>query len=147
MKTSDLVLLDTNVIVYATDSSSPYHAQAKSIRDSGIEGKLSLCVCPQVLAEFFAVATNPKRVANPIYSQVAIVEVKKYFQSESIMKIYPKEDILERMIALFKYHPIEKAEIFDLQLIATMLSNEVSQIYTYDQELFTKFEEIKVLTP
>ncbi len=51
------------------------------------------------------------------------------------------------MIALFRDHPVERAEIFDLQLIATMLSNGVSQIYTYDQKLFTKFEEIRVLNP
>jgi hypothetical protein len=40
-----------------------------------------------------------------------------------------------------------KQEIFDLQLVATMLSNNVSRLYTYNKDDFIKFKEIEVLTP
>jgi len=68
MTTSKVSLLDTNVLVYAADTTSPFHPAAKGLR-----------------------------------------------------------------------YKVRKQEIFDLQLVATMLSNNISRIYTYDQEHFSKF--------
>jgi predicted nucleic acid-binding protein len=59
MITSEYALVDTNVLVYAADKTSPFHQPAKILRDKGEVGKTSLCVCPQVLNEFFAVVTDP----------------------------------------------------------------------------------------
>jgi predicted nucleic acid-binding protein len=53
MTTYDAGLLDTNVLVYAMDQNSPCHTAAKALRDQGLKGEISLCVCPQVLNEFF----------------------------------------------------------------------------------------------
>ena len=53
MTISDYALLDSNVIVYAADKASPYHKISKSLRDKGVKGEVFLCVCPQVLVEFF----------------------------------------------------------------------------------------------
>ena len=38
-------------------------------------------------------------------------------------------------------------EIFNLQLVATMLSNSVTRLYTYNQSDFSQFKEIEVLLP
>ena len=51
------------------------------------------------------------------------------------------------MIALLKTYEVAKQEVFDLQLAATMLSNNVTRIYTYNQNDFSKFKELEVLTP
>jgi predicted nucleic acid-binding protein len=64
MITSETALLDTNVLVYAADGTSPFHRASKNLRDRGLRGELSLCVFPQILSELFAVITNPKRVSN-----------------------------------------------------------------------------------
>jgi predicted nucleic acid-binding protein len=147
MTTSKVSLLDTNVLVYAADTTSPFYLTAKSLIDRGVKGKEPLCVCPQVLKEFFAVLTDSKRVSTPRNSKEAMVEVEKYVQARNILKIYPQENILENMIALSKRYEIKRQEVFDLQLVAIMLSNNISRIYTYDQGHFSKFKELEVLTP
>jgi hypothetical protein len=43
---------DTNVLVYAADETSPFHHRSRDLRDRGLSGQTSLCVCPQVLIEF-----------------------------------------------------------------------------------------------
>ena len=63
MTTSEHCLLDTNVLVYAADQSSPFHQASKTLREKGLRNELPLCVCPQVLNEFFAVVTNPEELA------------------------------------------------------------------------------------
>jgi predicted nucleic acid-binding protein len=40
---------------------------------------------------------------------------------------------------------VKQMEIFDLQLVATMISNQVKQIYTVNRDDFVKFTEIEVL--
>jgi predicted nucleic acid-binding protein len=42
---------------------------------------------------------------------------------------------------------ISLQEIFDLQLLATMLSNNITRLYTYNQQDFSKFKEIEALIP
>lgn len=63
MITSEYALVDTNVLVYAADKTCPFHQSAKTLRDKGVAGKSSLCVCPQVLNEFFAIVTDPNEFA------------------------------------------------------------------------------------
>lgn len=65
MITSKISLLDTNILVYAADETSPFNEVIRTLRDKGLKGEMSLCVCPQVLNEFFAIVTDSKRVSNP----------------------------------------------------------------------------------
>jgi predicted nucleic acid-binding protein len=57
MSGDDLSLVDTNILVYAA---SPAAAQYRSSRALLESGASSLCVAPQVLAEFYSVP--PQRV-------------------------------------------------------------------------------------
>jgi predicted nucleic acid-binding protein len=147
MTTSETSLLDTNVLVYAADETSPFHPAAKAIREKGLRGEISLCICPQVLTEFFAIVTDSKRVSNPRTQEEAQIEIVKYTHSENFLKIYPGSKILEGILDLLKKYKVTKQEIFDLQLVATMLSNNVTRLYTYNKDDFIKFKEIEVLSP
>jgi len=144
---SEVCLLDTNVLVYAADETSPFHHAAKAVREKGMRGEVSLCICAQVLNEFFATVTNPQRVNNPRTQDEARLEVEKYFSSKNILKIYPGPDIIERILDLLKKYQVTRQEIFDLQLVATMLSNNVTRLYTYNRDDFAKFKEVQVLSP
>jgi predicted nucleic acid-binding protein len=63
------------------------------------------------------------------------------------MKIYPKSTVIEKTIELCQKHNTKSQEIFDVHIVATMLSNDITKIYTYDTSHFSRFEEIEVLTP
>jgi toxin-antitoxin system PIN domain toxin len=147
MITSEYALVDTNVLVYAADKTCPFHQSAKSLRDKAVAGKSSLCVCPQVLNEFFAVVTDPKRVGSPRSQEEALFEIEKYHRSKNILKIFPGPDVIEKTLDLLKRYNTTKQGIFDLHLVATMLSNNVTRLYTYNQDHFAKFNEIQPLTP
>lgn len=148
MTTSELALLDTNILVYAADETSEFHAVSKQLRDQGMQGDIPVAVSPQILFEFFAVITNPRRVTQPRSPQEARDEMEKYFRAATIRKIYPGDDIVERMLTLLQQHPqITRQDIFDCVLVATMQTNGVRRIYTYNRQHFTPFPDIEVLTP
>jgi len=147
MITSEICLLDTNILVYAADERSPFHQATKALRKKGLSGEIPLCVCPQVLNEFFAIVTDPRRVSNPRTQLEARLEIEKYLYSKNILKIHPGPEIIEKTLDLLKQHEITKQKIFDLQLVATMLANNVTHLYTYNHDDFSKFKEIEILIP
>lgn len=147
MITSEICLLDTNILVYTADETSPFHQATMILREKGLNGEVLLCICPQVLNEFFAIITDHRRVANPISQREALIEIEKYYISKSILKIYPGPDIIERTLDLLRQYEVTKQEIFDLQLVATMLANNVTRLFTYNKDDFSKFKEIEVINP
>ena len=108
---------------------------------------MGLCVCPQVLFEFFAVVTNPGRVTRPMEPSEAVIEVKKYLRAKHILKVFPSADIVGAVVELLEEHTIKGQAIFDLQLVATMLTNGISRIYTYNVEHFRRFPLLEVIVP
>lgn len=142
-----LALLDTNILVYAADHLSPFHAACKELRDRGRRGEVALCLTPQVLVEFYAVVTDPRRVQQPLSPEEARGEIMLYLRDPRMKKIYPGPDIVERVADLIERYGIRRQEIFDALIVATMLSNDVKNIYTYDREGFSRFGEIEILCP
>jgi predicted nucleic acid-binding protein len=66
MSTSDnRALIDTNVLVYAADTSSSFQEPSRQLRDRGFRGEIPFVVTPQVLMEFFAVITTVIQQNNP----------------------------------------------------------------------------------
>ena len=91
--------------------------------------------------------TSPKRVINPISPAEARSEIAKYLASENIRKIYPTKGVLPKLLELIDKYQIARQQIFDLQLVATMLINGVTQIYTFNAKHFEPYQEIQVLLP
>jgi uncharacterized protein len=149
MSTSnDRALVDTNILVYAADTSSSFHEPSRQLRDRGFRGEIPLVVTPQVLMEFFAVITSPRRVTTPRSPEEARAEVEKYARAANILKMYPDSTALEQTLDLMQQHPqVTRQDIFDLFLVATMMANGVTRIYTFNQQHFTRFAGVEVLTP
>jgi predicted nucleic acid-binding protein len=98
--------------------------------------------------EFFAVITSPRRVTTPCSPEEARAEMEKYTRANRLQKIYPNQATLEQTLDFMRQHPEgARQEIFDLFLVATMMANGVTRIYTYNQQHFTRFAGIEVLTP
>lgn len=86
-----------NILIYTADETSPQHLSTTNLRDRALKGEILLCICPQILSEFFAIVTDTKRVKNPRTSKEALREMEKYFYSKSILKIYNGSDIIEKL--------------------------------------------------
>jgi len=97
-----------NVLVYYHQDLSPFHSRAKGILEMGLRREAPLCICPQVLMEFYATITNPRRVTDPVPPEQGLAEVEKYFTCSWLGKIYPKEETLEITIDLLKNYRVSR---------------------------------------
>ena len=141
-----LGLVDTNVLVYRADRDSQYHLSSSNLINLGLRGEIPLCLAPQNLTEFYAVITSPKRVTNPIDPATARAEIEMYIQSQNIRIIYQKPGLMSKVLELLNQTSITRQHIFDLQLVATMLINGVTRIYTFNANHFSPYQGIEVIT-
>lgn len=134
---SQLVLIDTNILIYASDESSVFQEKARRFLEKKLPFK-NLCLAIQNLTEFYAIVTNPKRVKNSLNQNQAIRAIKSYLNSGLFQIIIPKPATVFRITTLLDKYLIKNREIHDLHLAAVMMDNEVKTIYTADTKIFNR---------
>ncbi|MEX2140587.1 MAG: PIN domain-containing protein [Pirellulales bacterium] len=144
---AELALVDTNVFVYSLYEDSEHNAAAAALLERAQNGEVTLAVTAQILAEVYAVITNPRRVTNPYSPAEALDEIEKILAMRGLTLLSPPADLLSRWLAIARERLVRGGEIFDLQHAATMLGNGVAKIYTYNPAHFLPLAGIEVLAP
>lgn len=144
---SVLALVDTNVLVYALQQNAVHHAPSRALLTQAQGGQHDLCVTAQVLAEFYAVVTNPRRVTEPRTPMEALDAVERFLAMPGMRLLPTPADLVDRWVAVLRQQPVSGPSIFDVQLLSTMLANGVTTIYTYNTAHFDKLAGVQVLTP
>jgi predicted nucleic acid-binding protein len=100
---------------------------------------------PQVLLEFFAAITNPKRVGNPLPPAVAWEQVRALRGSMPVLDVpAATPDILGRLAL---ESSATGGRVLDFFLIAQMHEHRVSTICTYNLSDFSGIAGIEAITP
>lgn len=138
-------LIDSNILVYAINEDSEYHLKSRNLIEQANQGKIKVCVSLQNLLETFAIITDKKRIDNPISYEEAIGIIETdYIYNPRIEKILPKLSVIPIVSELIRKYKINKQEVFEVFLVATMIDNEVKGIYTKNTKDFEKFEFLEV---
>lgn len=141
--------LDTNLLVYAHNTASPCHAQAKAFvervmntRDA--DGNLSICLPAQVLMEFLHVITW-QRLGAPLPLPDAIQIVQDYLDT-GVTILYHQPTQLDTLLNLLKTVTTRK-KMFDVALVATLKDHGISGLYTVNTKDFEEFGFLDVKNP
>ncbi len=134
-------------MVYAHNEDAPQHQSAKVLRDDAFEGRIRACLAHQNLLEFFAVVTNPRRVERPLSPGLARDVMDRYLDHSAFRLIHPTEETSAWLRRLLGEIPARGARVFDLFLAATMLTNGVTAIATFNSADFSRLPGISVFDP
>jgi predicted nucleic acid-binding protein len=140
------VFLDTNILVYAINVDSASHLSAAGLIKEISAGTLKTCISPQVLCEFYATVTNPRKFQHPLSPPEATEIITGYLES-NIALLYLKNNTIKLTLEMAVRYQISGPEIFDAQIVATMLENGVAMIYTANLSDFKKYSEITAVNP
>lgn len=144
MQRSEPILFDSNILVYAHNEDSLLHSQAIKLVTEVIKGEIFGSLASQNLLEFYSVITDKRRLSNPIPPKLASELINQYLSSPFEI-IHPNLNTNKIMVDLLKANRFRNGQIFDVYLIATMLSCNIRQILTANVEDFKKFDGISVL--
>ena len=86
-----MILVDANLLLYAEDSRSPFHAAARKWWDAQLSGSSPICLCWPVLCAFLRIATNHRIYERPLTLDEAIHRVQSWLDQPTVRVVYPTE--------------------------------------------------------
>lgn len=141
------LLLDTNVLVYAHNKSSPKHQQASCILIAATQGSINAHISHQNLLEFYSVMTNPRKV-NPSPPVREVQEIcTDLWDSHKIKKIFPKEKTAVEAMRIAAANGLKGAQIFDCTIALTARDSHLDYIWTENVSDFERLDFIHAENP
>ena len=141
--TDEPFLLDSNILVYAFDSSegSKYSVARALVKDCW-DGKIKYAVSLQNLSEFFVNIT--KKIKNPIAKERASDFVKTMLGFKGLIKLEPRKETVSRALDICI---LADVSYWDALIAATMLEHGIFHIYTEDTKGFSRIAGINAKNP
>jgi predicted nucleic acid-binding protein len=106
-----------------------------------------LCYTPQILAEFWNVATRPAAARGGLGLSVIMTERKARIIERHFRLLPDSLAVHQEWRRLIVAYSIQGVQVYDARLIASMNTHGVSRIITFNKDDFTRFAGISVLTP
>jgi len=134
----DRVMVDTNVLVAATDERRAEHHDALSILNDWPAGHTTLCVSSQILREYLTVATRPADENGlGLKPPEALGNVRAIRERTTLLVEDAK--VTERLLGLLADVECSGKQIHDANVVATMLVHGVGTVVTRNVDDFARF--------
>lgn len=86
-----MILVDANLLLYATDSSSDAHAAAREWWEAQLSGTGAVGLCWPVLDAFIRISTNHRLYQRPLLLKEAVERVQSWFDQPGVKLLQPTE--------------------------------------------------------
>jgi predicted nucleic acid-binding protein len=134
----DRVVLDTNVLLAATDESRAEHRDALMVLNDWASVRTDLCTSGQVLREYLAVATRPaENNGLGLNLTDALGNVRAIRERTTLLAENSK--VADRLLGLLADVECTGKQVHDANLVATMLVHGVSAMVTMNLADFARF--------
>ena len=141
-----MIAIDTNLLVYAHRSDSPWFEPARQALGPLVEGMATWAIPWPCLHEFFAITTHPKTYRPPTELPRALEQVAALLASPSLMLLSEPAGywpVLRRLLAAGQ---VTGGKVHDARIAALCLCHGVSELWSADRD-FTRFPELKTRNP
>jgi toxin-antitoxin system PIN domain toxin len=138
--------IDANVLLYASDESSPVHARARAFVERLAGGpEIVYFFWPTVMA-YLRIATHPAVFARPLTAVEAIGNVEQLLVRPHVRTTGEQERYWDRFREVAEDAMPTGNLVPDAHLVALMLENDVRTIWTRDRD-YRRFGRIEVRDP
>lgn len=139
-------LLDTNILLRASDPTSPSYSLAVNAVASLIAQGHECAITPQVLIEFWVVATRPVEVNGLGWTpQRTEIEINQLLSQFSLIEETP--DIFPNWLQLVTAYQVIGKRTHDIRLVAVMKANDITHILTLNPQDFANVPDVNTLHP
>jgi len=131
------VFLDTNILIYGTVKSSPFHVAARSRIDQHYEAGDELWISRQVLREYLAIMSRPQQFSQSLPISALLDDIR-YFESHFRVADEGPE-VTAKLLELMARIPVAGKQVHDANIVATMLANGIPAILIHNVGDFDRF--------
>ena len=140
------VTVDANVLLYASDASSPRYDAARALVASLAEGPGLVYLFWPTLVAYLRIGTHPSIFDRPLPSAEAMANVEALLSRPHVRAPGEQPDFWRRYRAVAADAKPMGNLVSDAHLVALMQENEVRTIWTHDRD-FRRFTGIEARDP
>lgn len=138
--------LDANVLIYASDESSPFNRQAIELLKESVRGSDLLCLTWGTLMAYQRISTHPSIFQNPLSPSAAWRNIRQLLGCPRVRVIGEQSGFAEEYETIAGAFPVRGNLVPDAHLAAILRQNGVKRIYSADAD-FRKFPFLEVVNP
>jgi toxin-antitoxin system PIN domain toxin len=140
-----LILVDANILLYAEDSLSPVHQQARVWWDHQLSRSGPVCLCWTVVSAFIRIGTNPRVFEHPLSLEQALTRVQSWLDQPCTRVIRPTEQHWTIFQMMLKEGQAVANLVTDAHLAALAIEHGCDLAST-DSD-FARFPKLKWINP
>lgn len=137
---------DTNILLYSVQPAHPLHPIARGAVDALLAASATLFVTPQVIAEFWNVATRPEVNRGLGLTPDQAFDLIDGLRNEFGL-LLDEPAIYEEWLDLVRSHRVQGVQVHDARLVAAMRVHGLTRILTFNGRDFTRYPGIEVIDP
>jgi uncharacterized protein len=141
-----VIAVDTNILIYAHRTDSPFHAAAANRIIMLAEGGGAWAIPWPCIHELLAIVTNPRIYDPPTTIEVALDYVGALFQSPKLVLLAETDLHWKTLSELMAMGRITGGRVHDARIAAICIQHAVSELWSADRD-FSRFPQLAVVNP
>jgi toxin-antitoxin system PIN domain toxin len=133
-----MIIPDVNLLLYATDDLSPFHASARRWWQHSLQGTTSVGLCETVIFSYVRLTANPRIFSSPLSVGQAFSRVENWASFPSVQWLVPDDSHVARVKALLLKSGAGGNLVADAQ-IAALAQQYNGTVYSADLD-FGRFD-------
>ena len=138
--------LDVNLLLYASDASSPFSKPARAFLEECAASPEVLCFAWPTLVAYLRLATHPAIFASPLSPGDAEANVESLLALPHVRVLAEQEGFWDVYRGITKDLTVRGNDVPDAHLAALLRQHDVPTLYTNDRD-FRKYPFLKIVNP
>ncbi len=139
--------IDTSFLVAAELAEHPQHPAARHLIAKLVTAGDRFALCPQVLAEFIHVSTDPRRFQRALATDNARDLAARWWMAREVDAVFPGAASTQQFLDWLRVHQLGRKRLLDTFLAATYLHAGVTSILTLNAQDFGVFGCFQCVNP
>jgi hypothetical protein len=140
-----VIVPDVNLLIYAYDASSPFHAAAAALWQQCLSGEEPVGLAPVVLFGFVRVSTHPRVFLHPLTVVEAAAIVRSWLEQPVARVLEPSPGHLSEVLSLLEGVGTAGNLVTDAQIAALVMEHD-AVLHTSDAD-FLRFPGLRWTNP
>ena len=138
--------LDVNVLLYASDETSPWYSQARAFLERCLAEREICCLGWPTILGYLRISTHPRIFSRPLTHERALANVEDLLQAPHVRLLAEDEGFWEVYREVTADVPTRGDFVPDAHLAALLRRHGVRTLWTVDRD-FLKFRFLDVKDP
>lgn len=138
--------VDVNLLLYASDASSPFSKRARAFLEDCAAGPEVLCFAWPTLVAYLRLSTHPAIFASPLSPDDAEANVQSLLALPHVRVLSEKEGFWDVYREVARDLAVRGNDVPDAHLAALLRQHDVPTLCTNDRD-FRKYPFLKVVNP